>query len=170
MFSIRSVSAVLLLFAAFYVGCRQAPQRSAMLEEPARAVVASTSVAAQTSLPQRESSPPNTQQMGQTATHSSGEPELQDVEERKGPFAFGGQMFTVVTHSKRVSGKQGELAQALASLDIADAAGTVLHHEEFRYAVENGEFTETCSVRSIRLPEATALACCLTPDAYRRHR
>jgi hypothetical protein len=117
-----------------------------MLEEPARAVVASTSVAAQTSLPQRESSPPNTQQMGQTATHSSGEPELQDVEERKGPFAFGGQMFTVVTHSKRVSGKQGELAQALASLDIADAAGTVLHHEEFRYAVENGEFTETCSV------------------------
>lgn len=78
--------------------------------------------------------------MSQTATHSSGEPELQDVEERKGPFTLGGQTFTVVAHNKRVSGKQGEFAQALASLDIADAAGAVLHHEEFPHAVENGEF------------------------------
>jgi hypothetical protein len=51
-----------------------------------------------------------------------------------------------VAHNKRVPGKQGEFAQALASLDIADAAGAVLHHEEFPHAVENGEFTETCSV------------------------
>src|SRR6267142_683882 len=145
MFSIRSVSAVLLLFAAFSVGCRQAPQRSAMPQEPARAVAASASVAAQASLPQRES-PPHTQQMSQTATHSSGEPELQDVEERKGPFTFGGQTFTVVAHNKRVPGKQGDFAQALASLDIADAVGAVLHHEEFPDAVQNGEFTETCSV------------------------
>src|SRR5882724_4635155 len=108
MFSIRSVSAVLLLFAAFSVGCRQAPQRSAMPQEPARAVAASASVAAQASLPQRESPPPHTQQMSKTAAHSSGEPELQDAEERKGPFKFGGQTFTVVAHSKRVPGKQGE--------------------------------------------------------------
>ena len=118
-----------------------------MPQEPARAVAASASVAAQASLPQRESPPPHTQQMSQTATHSSGEPELQDVEERKGPFTFGGQTFTVVAHNKRVPGKQGEFALALASLDIADAAGAVLHHEEFPHAVENGEFTETCSVR-----------------------
>src|SRR5882672_12127587 len=98
MFSIRGVSAVLLLFAAFSVGCRQAPQRSAMPQEPARAVAASASVAAQASLPQREAPPPNTQQMSQTATHSPGERELQDVEERKGPFTFGGQTFTVVVH------------------------------------------------------------------------
>src|SRR5437879_970707 len=111
MFSIRGVSAVLLLFVAFSVGCRQAPQRSAMPQEPARAVAASASVAAQASLPQRES-PPHTQQMSQTATHSSGEPELQDVEERKGPFTFGGQTFTVVAHNKRVPGKQGEFALA----------------------------------------------------------
>jgi len=146
MFSIRSVSAVFLLFAAFSAGCRQAPQRSAMPQEPAPAVAASASVAAQASLPPRESPPPHTQQMSQTATHSSGEPELQDTEERKGPYTFGGQTFTVVAHNKRVPGKQGESALALASLDIADAAGAVLHHEEFPHALQNGEFTETCSV------------------------
>ena len=117
-----------------------------MPQEPARAVAASASVAAQASLPQRESPPPHTQQMSRTAAHSSGEPELQDAEERKGPFTFGGQTFTVVAHSKRVPGKQGESALALASLDIADAAGAILHHEEFPHSVENGEFTETCSV------------------------
>src|SRR6266566_3065864 len=146
MFSIRSVSAVLLLSAAFSVSCRQAPRQSAMPQEPARAVAASASVAAEASLPQRESPPPNTQQMSQTPTHSSREPELQEVEERQGPFTFGGQTFTVVAHNKRVPGKLGEFRQALASLDIADAAGAVLHHEEFPHAVENGEFTETCSV------------------------
>jgi hypothetical protein len=146
MFSIRSVSGVLLLFAAFSVGRRQAPQRSTIPQKPARAVAGSASVATQASLPQRESPAPNIQQVSQTATHSSGKPELQDVEERKGPFTFGGQTFTVVAHNKRVDGKQGEFALALASLDIADAAGAVLHHEEFPHPVENGEFTETCSV------------------------
>ena len=77
--------------------------------------------------------------MSQTPTHSSREPELQEVEERQGPFTFGGQTFTVVAHNKRVPGKLGEFAQALASLDIADAAGAVLHHEEFPHAVENGD-------------------------------
>ena len=81
-----------------------------MPQESARAVAASASVAAQASLPQREAPPTNTQQMSQT--------------------------FTVVAHNKRVPGKQGDFAQALASLDIADAAGTVLHHEEFPDAVQ----------------------------------
>jgi hypothetical protein len=146
MLSIRSVSAVLLVLAAFSVGCRQAPHRSAMPQAVARAVAASASVTAQASLPRHESPRPNTQQMSPTATHSSEGPELQDVEERKGPFTFGGQTFTVLSHNKRVSGKQGEFAQALASLDIEDATGAVLHHEEFPHTVENGEFTETCSV------------------------
>jgi len=150
MFSIRGVSAVLLLFAGFFGGCRQAPQRSAIPQEPARAVPARASVAPQASLPQRES-PPNNQQVIQTPTRLFGEPELQNVEERKGPFTFGGQTFTVVTLSKRVPGKQGDFAQALASLDIVDAAGAVLHHEEFPHAVENGEFTETCSVSVSRV-------------------
>ncbi len=146
MFSIPGVFSVFLLFAAFSGGCRQAPQPNAVPQDPARTVAVSASVTAQTSLPQRESPPLNTEQLSQTATHSSGQLELQNVEERKGPFTFGGQTFTVVAHNKRVPGKQGEFAQALASLDIADAAGAVLHHEEFPHAVENGEFTETCSV------------------------
>src|ERR1700686_5502295 len=36
---------------------------------------------------------------------------------------------------KRVPGKRGDFAQALASLDIADASGAVVHHEEFPHAV-----------------------------------
>src|SRR5204863_9463692 len=112
-------SAVLLLSAAISVSCRQAPPPNAMPQEPARAVAASASVAGEASLPQRESPPPNTQPMIQTATHASLEPELQEVEERQGPFTFGGQTFTVVAHNKRVPGKLGEFAQALASLDIA---------------------------------------------------
>lgn len=118
MFSIRSVSGFLLLFAAFSVGRAQAPQR--------------------------ESPPSNTQHVSPMATHSSGKPGLQDIEERKGPFTFGGQTFTVVAHNKGVPGKQDEFA--LASLDIVDAAGAVLHHEEFPYTVQDGEFTESCSV------------------------
>jgi hypothetical protein len=117
-----------------------------MPQEPARTVAGSASVATQASLQPRESPPPNTQQVSQTAARSPENVELQDVEERKGPFTFGGQTFNVVAHSKRVLGKQGEFALALASLDIADAAGTVLYHEEFPHQVENGEFTDTCSV------------------------
>src|SRR5437016_14240386 len=105
-----------------------------MQQELARAVASSASAAAEASLPQRESPPPNTQQMSQTPTHSSREPELQEVEERKGPFTFGGQTFTVVAHNKRVPRKLGEFAQALASLDLADAAGAVLHHVDDRHA------------------------------------
>ena len=103
-------------------------------------------MAASTSLPQGESRPPNTQNTIQTATRTPGEPKLQDVEERKGPFTFGGRTFTVLTHSKRMRGKHGDFAQALASLDIADDSGAVVHHEEFPNAVENGDFTESCSV------------------------
>ena len=115
MFSIRSISLILLPFTAFSGGCRQTVQRSAARQEPARAVAASFSVVAQRFLPQDESRSPNTQQTPQRTTHSSGEPELQDVEERKGPFTFGGQTFTVVAHNKRIPGKQGDFAQALAS-------------------------------------------------------
>jgi hypothetical protein len=164
MFLISRVWAVLLLLGAFSVDCKQATQQIAIRQEGTHAVAAIASVAAAASLPQPQSPLPNTQQVSQMATHSSGQPELQDVEERKGPFTFGGQTFTVVAHNKRVPGKQGDFAQALASLDIADASGAVVHHEEFPHAVENGECLST------RLPEATAQACCLTPDVCPPHR
>jgi hypothetical protein len=71
---------------------------------------------------------------------------VEDVEERKGPYTFGGQTFTVVMHSKRIAGQKGAMDQAIATLDIIDAAGTVAHHEEFPHQVENGDFPESCSV------------------------
>lgn len=83
--------------------------------------------------------------MSQDSPGSAVEPQLEDLEERKGPFTFGGQTFTVVMHSQRVRGKKSEFAQALVSLDIVDAAGAVQHHEEFPHSVQNGEFAETCS-------------------------
>src|SRR5262245_21161524 len=115
MFSIPPVSIVLLFFAAFSGGCRQPLLRSAAPQEPARTVAASASVVVHTSLQQGEAPSPNAQQATQKGTHPSGEPKLQDVEEREGPFMFGGQGFTVVLHNKRVPGKQGDFAQALAS-------------------------------------------------------
>ena len=137
---ISGVSAILSLFAAFSVGCKQAPR------EPARVLAGSASEATQAPLPQHKSPSPNPQQSTQAVPSAVAEPQLQDIEERKGPFTFGGQTFTVVTHNKRVPGRKGEFAQALAALDIVDAAGTVLHHEEFPHPIENGDFAESCSV------------------------
>jgi hypothetical protein len=72
--------------------------------------------------------------------------QFEDVEERKGPFVLAGRSFTVVLHSKRLPGKTRGDSETLASLDILDAGGVVQHHEDFPHAVENGEFTDTCSV------------------------
>ena len=146
MFSIPCVSIVLLFFAAFSGGCRQTLLRSAAQQEPVRNVATSASVVVHASSQQGEAPSPNAQRATQKGSHSSGEPNLQDVEEREGPFTFGGQGFTVVLHNKRIPGKQGNFAQALASFDITDASGRVVHHEEFPHAVENGDFSESCSV------------------------
>lgn len=105
----------------------------------------STSISAQASLPQHEPVTPNTESATQ-AQKPAAEPALEDIEERKGPFIAGRQTFTIVMHSKRLPGKKSEFSEALASLDIVDASGIVQHHEEFPHAIENGEFTDTCSV------------------------
>jgi len=115
MFSIPCVSIVLLFFAAFSGGCRQTLPRSAAQQEPVRNVATSASVVVHASSQQGEAPSPNAQRATQKGSHSSGEPNLQDVEEREGPFTFGGQGFTVVLHNKRIPGKQGNFAQALAS-------------------------------------------------------
>lgn len=157
MSSIRSLSAILLLPTALFAGCKQAPQPSAAPQAPVRAVAssaatASASVPAQAPLPPPPSPSPNaqpnpqpTQPMTQAAPNSASAPQVEDIEERKGPFTFGGQTFTVVMHSKRVPGKKGDFAQALATLDIIDAAGVVAHHEDFPHQAENGDFPESCS-------------------------
>jgi len=145
MIAIRIVSVALLLCAVFYaVDRRQASHRSAKPQELARNISFTVPVAAEVVLQVQSAS--NTQQGNPTATRSSGEPEIQDVEERKGPFTFGGQTFNVVAHNKRIRGARGDFAQALASLDIVDRTGIVAHHEEFPHTIENGDFSESCSV------------------------
>ncbi len=78
-------------------------------------------------------------------------PRLEDVDERDGPFVVGGKSFTIVHHYKRLPGKNGPDAQALASLEVVGAGGTVEHHESFPYSIERGEFSESCSADVERL-------------------
>ncbi len=72
--------------------------------------------------------------------------QLEDVEERRGPFSLGGQVFTAVLHYKHLPGKTGQGSQALASLDVLDAAGTVQYREAFSFATEDAAFVEDCSI------------------------
>ena len=81
-----------------------------------------------------------------------GAQELEDIEDRQGPFPLAGQNFTVVLHYKRSPHRGGLDSRALVSLDIRDAAGAVQYHESFPYEIEEGTFSETCSagVRLLR--------------------
>ena len=154
MFTFRSSSVGLLLFLALATGCKQAPITTAAAQQPASAVAATTTTQPQGLPAQRESpspnaqptTPPDPQPSAQAPPNSARGPQLEDIEESKGPFSFSGQTFTVVLHSKRIPGLKGDYAQTLASLDIVDAAGAIAHHEEFPHAMENGEFSDTCSV------------------------
>jgi hypothetical protein len=100
--------------------------------------------------PAQPASPPhgtsllNTAQAGQEA-RAPAEPKVEDVEERRGPFKIGGHTFTVTLHWKRLPGQKGDFGEALALLEIVDAAGVVQHREEFAYTVEDGSFGESCS-------------------------
>ena len=82
----------------------------------------------------------------QAVTAAPGSPKLEDVEERRGPFSLSGQAFTAVLHYKRLPGKTGPDKRALESLDILDQAGAVQQHETFSFSIENGEFSDDCSV------------------------
>ena len=135
-------------------GCRQAPSTTAAAQQSAPAVAATVAVQPQATVQQAQAPAPNaqpsaasnTQPAAQTAPSSAGDTQVEDIEERKGPFSLGGQTFTVVMHSKRIPRGKGDSAQTLAALDIVDATGVVAHHEEFPHAIENAEFTDTCSV------------------------
>jgi hypothetical protein len=94
-----------------------------------------------------------------TAAGRDSAQELQDVEERQGPFSLAGQDFTVVLHYKQSPYDGGMDSRALVSLDIRDAAGAIQYRESFSYAVEGGAFSETCSagVRLLRGSNGTGL-------------
>jgi len=73
---------------------------------------------------------------GETTPVGPPQAELQDTEERLGPFTLGPfalprQSFTVVLHGKRLPGASGADSEALAALEIRDASDVVRHREEF---------------------------------------
>lgn len=80
-----------------------------------------------------------------TGANSDSAQELQDIEERQGPFRLAGQDFTVVLHYKRASRDGGLGSRALVSLDIRDGTGAVQYQQSFSYSVEGGTFSELCS-------------------------
>ena len=138
------VSALVLGFASFSAGCRQAPKPVATREEPPRPAVAVTSTVPpalnQTEIPSQYAS-----LGGEASAAPTGAQELEDVEERQGPFTLEERNFTVVLHYKRLLGTTGPDSQTLASLEIRDATGAVQHQESFPHAIEKGGFLETCS-------------------------
>jgi hypothetical protein len=143
MFLNRTASRILLALAAFSIQCNQTTPPASSQQVSVNAVPAPA--LAQLTTPRRGTSSANTAQAGQSSVVQAGGPKLEDVEERKGPFAIAGQTFTVVLHSKRLRGKGGSFEQALASLDLIDSHGVIQQHQEFPTTIENGAFEETCS-------------------------
>jgi hypothetical protein len=140
----RIVSGLVLALVGFSAGCRQAPSAVAAQEELARAVPVTPS--AVLPVPHQPETPSQyVSQGGQATAALAGAQNLEDVEERRGPFTLAGRNFTVVLHYKRLSGKTSPDSQALASLEIRDATGAVQHQESFPHAIEKGAFAETCS-------------------------
>ena len=80
------------------------------------------------------------------AAPATGDPPLQDVEQRLGPFQIGGRDFVVVLHLKRfISARTDPPPEtALAALDIRDASGAIVYRETFSYVVEGGAFSDSC--------------------------
>jgi hypothetical protein len=97
--------------------------------------------AQQLATPQQNLQQPPTQPSATPA----GAPQLEDVEVRRGPFRIAGQDFTVFLHYKWLQGKTDPDSEALASLEIRDAAGAVHHREAFPYGLERGIFSDSCA-------------------------
>jgi hypothetical protein len=145
MFWNRIASWVFLALAAVSVGCKQSLPSAGTENVVAHSVRASTRNR-QPDAPKPESSLSSTPQAVQAGMVAGQAPKAEDLEERKGPFTIMGQTFTVVLRSKHLPGKKDDFGQTLTALEIVDAGGAVQHREEFPIAVENGEFTESCSV------------------------
>ena len=84
---------------------------------------------------------------------------LEDVDKVLGPFTLGGERYSVVLHGKRIVGPRSPAGdeQALATLDIRDGAGTIVHHETFAYTLEDGSFMDWCSA-SARLERGAMIS------------
>jgi hypothetical protein len=90
-------------------------------------------------LPARGSSPQQANN-GQSKT-AADIPQLEDVEQRLGPFSFHGENFTVVLHEKRLPGAQDPVfSQTLATLEVLDGKSAVQYQRIFKFGVEGARF------------------------------
>lgn len=77
---------------------------------------------------------------------TAGDAQVEDSERHAGPFAIGGQSYTVVLHEKNLAiVSETTFARTLTSIEIHDAAGNVVYQEGFPYAIEQGRFQRSLS-------------------------
>ena len=68
---------------------------------------------------------------------------LQDVSESLGPFVIAGQSFTIVLHSKELTGvPAGTLTRTLVQLEVRDRSGAALYQKTFPYHLANTGFDQ----------------------------
>ena len=83
---------------------------------------------------------PGQQLRSSSARAYNGDPPLEDLEQRLGPFSIKEQNFNVVLHEKRLPGATDpHFAQTLSSVQIRDANGTVLYQKDFTFGIEPGK-------------------------------
>jgi hypothetical protein len=91
--------------------------------------------------PVRAQSSPSAQANSGQAKNSADTPQLEDLEQRLGPFSFHGENFTVVLHEKRLTGgRDAFFSQTLGTLEILDSKGAVQYQRVFKFGVEEGRF------------------------------
>lgn len=88
----------------------------------------------------------------QAVIKGSGAQQIEDVEERRGPFTMEGQRFSAVLHYKCFACKSGLDSRTLVLLDIRDGRGKVQYQESFPSTIQEGAFLETCSAGARLLP------------------
>ena len=77
---------------------------------------------------------------------------VEELEEQRGPFAIGGQNYTVLLHVKRfAAATEPPLAQTLAALEIRDTAGYLAFEKSFSVVVNAGRFQQNISASVERL-------------------
>ena len=71
---------------------------------------------------------------------------MEDYEQRAGPFAVGGQNYTVILRGKKIVNAGGPgPAQTLADVKITDAGGNAIYEKAFSNATERDRFSRSLS-------------------------
>jgi len=75
-----------------------------------------------------------------TAKVYTGDPPLEDIQQRLGPFPIEGQNFSVVLHEKRLPGAiDSRFSQTLQTIEIRDEKDAVLYEKTFTFGIEKGK-------------------------------